>query len=583
MQPAEEKPGFTLRAAVIAVCVSLFLLASSTYIALKFGLLPWPIIFSVIVAGGLLKLVNRGRPVSVHEINCAQAGSSIGGLVAGGLAFTLPGMIYLNQTRGLEITWPNPWLLALLTAAAGLLGVLFSVPLKFRFVDEEQLPYPAGTAGAELLRAGKTGGRQLSMIIAVAAAAGIFALVRDTYFPGGLSFPALASYGILLSLLPMPVLIAGGYILGPRAGFSWFGGAFLGWLVLSPLLVLTGVVTAPPVALLQNVGMGMVLGSGVGFFILYIAPRLRAIFEPLWKSAGAGAWWLWLLSALSVVALFLLDVPVGAALLTLAGLWLMVAIAARMTGETNIDPLEQFGIFVGLLVTGIYAWFGQDLSLLASFMIVTFVSVGCAIAGDAGHDYKSASILGTRFSDIVKIDLIAVAVAGLAAPLVLALVRFGFAEKLFTPEMPAPQAKLVAGSIFGFEHPGAFYGGFALAFCLELLNRLLPKAYRDQLLLMPMGIGLFLGPGLAIPLALGAAIRWYLDRTRAHLYQAGVLLAAGIMGGEGFAGFSAGALTALGFSHKTGALSLAAMFALVLVASLVGWGRPGTLAASEHD
>ena len=72
------EPGFTRRAALIAVALSLFLLASSSYIALKIGAMPWPIIFSVIVAGGILRL--GGKSANVHEINVAQAGASVGGL-----------------------------------------------------------------------------------------------------------------------------------------------------------------------------------------------------------------------------------------------------------------------------------------------------------------------------------------------------------------------------------------------------------------------------------------------------------------------------------------------------------------------
>ena len=179
----DEKAGFTLRAALIAVALSLFLLASSSYIAIKIGALPWPIIFSVIVSGGIIKLLTKSQRLNVHEINVAQAGASIGGLVAAGIVFTVPGIIYLNQTRNLDIAWPNPYLLGLLTAVAGLLGILLSVPLKYTFVDEEQLPYPAGAAGAELLKLGQTGCRQLFFILMCGTAPAVFALVRDIFFP----------------------------------------------------------------------------------------------------------------------------------------------------------------------------------------------------------------------------------------------------------------------------------------------------------------------------------------------------------------------------------------------------------------
>ena len=202
-----ERPGFSICAAIIAVFLSIFLLASSTYIAIQLGALPWPIIFSVIVSGGLLKIVQRRGDVDVNEINVAQAGSSIGGLIAAGLAFTIPGILFLNQEKGMDIPWPNPWLLALLTAAAGILGILLSMPLKRTFIDEEELPYPAGTAGAELLRLGKTGGSRLSLIVCVGAAAAIFALLRGQYFAAGITFTSLAAIGIYLTLVPLPLRV----------------------------------------------------------------------------------------------------------------------------------------------------------------------------------------------------------------------------------------------------------------------------------------------------------------------------------------------------------------------------------------
>jgi uncharacterized oligopeptide transporter (OPT) family protein len=195
--------------------------------------------------------------------------------------------------------------------------------------------------------------------------------------------------------------------------------------------------------------------------------------------------------------------------------------------------------------------------------------VACAIAGDAGHDYKSSAIVGTRFFDIVKVDIITVIVSGLAAPFVLETIRRGFADALFTPAMPAPQAQMVAGSIFGFEFPGVFAGGFALAFLWEMAQRFVPPKFKNKILLMPLGIGLFLGLGLAIPLAAGALIRFWVDRKTPHLYHAGLLMAAGVMGGEGLAGFSAGALTAAGVEFRFGAYFLLAIFSLVLLVTLV--------------
>jgi uncharacterized oligopeptide transporter (OPT) family protein len=122
----QQQPGFSIRAVIIASALSLFLLMSTSYIALKLGAAPWPIIFSVIVSGTIIKFLNRKRDINIHEINVAQAGGSIGGLVAAGITFTLPGLIYINQTQGLDIELPESWILSLLFATAGVLGLILS-------------------------------------------------------------------------------------------------------------------------------------------------------------------------------------------------------------------------------------------------------------------------------------------------------------------------------------------------------------------------------------------------------------------------------------------------------------------------
>ena len=565
----DGNPGFTLRAVIIAIGLAMFLLMSTSYIAVKLGAAPWPIIFSVIVSGGIIKVLSGKKFVNVHEINVAQAGASIGGLVAAGIMFTIPGIIYLNQTQKLNISLPDPWLLGILAAIAGLLGVMLSVPLKYTFVDEEQLPYPSGTAGAELLKLGKTGGRQLFIIIFIGAGAGIFALLRDVYFPSGMQIATLTSIGIFLTFLPLPLAIGGGYILGPRPGISWFIGACAGWIILVPILFHEGFNADEARELTQNLGMGVVLGAGVSFFVVYIVPRIKKIFLPLFQVRESWSRLFPWLAVLSIFALVLLDVPIPAALLAVIGVWIMVAVAARMTGETNIDPLEQFGIFIGLIIAIVYKYTSLQLTMFALFMIVTFISVACAIAGDAGHDYKSASLVGTRFFDIVKIDLITVIFAGLAAPFVFKIIYQGFAQQLFTPAMPAPQAQLVASSIFGFKYPGIFITGFVIGFLGELANILLPHKLKNLLLWMPLGIGLFLGMGLAIPIFLGAIIRIYLDRRHSGSVHTGLLVAAGVMGGEGIAGFSAGAITISGLTFVTGAKYLMVLFVLILLISVI--------------
>jgi uncharacterized oligopeptide transporter (OPT) family protein len=562
MIPEEKgESGFTIRALIIAVFLTLFLVSASSYIALRLGALPWPIIFSVIVSGAFLKLFKT----TTHEINVAQAGGTIGGLLASGVVFTIPGILYLSQTEGLQISIPSYWVLAAICVAGGTLGVLLSIPVRRTFIDKEDLPYPSGAAGAEVLKAEFHGGKHAYLVAFVLLLAGIFALSRDMWFPAGVTFAGLAAYGIYFSLYPMPLGVGVGYILGPKASVnSWFLGSVIGWVVIIPLLVHRAF-QGDAIKLVQELGMGFVLGAGIGFFAGYVIPKAKKIFLPLftWKNTPWYTRFTPVVSVVAFVVLVIVGVPVVAAVLSVAGVWIMATVAARMTGETNIDPLEQFGIIIGLLCLGVYAIANSELGFLPAFLLVCFVSVASALAGDIGHDYKSAKIIGTKPKDIIKVDFICAIVAGIAAPLVLKVILTGYSDFMFTPKMPAPQAVLVAGSIFGFKYPQVFLTGFGIAFVIELIQRITKKFLPVSL--MAFGIGMFLGLTLGFLFFLGGLIRWITDREAPEMYQQGVLTAAGLMGGEGISGFITAALFVSGAAMIVAQKILLIIFGVLLL------------------
>jgi len=569
MIPEEEgASGFTLRACVIAIMLTVLLLVTSSYIALRMGALPWPIIFSVVAAGALLQIVSRvSGKTSRHEVNVAQAGGTIGGLVASGVVFTIPGILYL-QSQGVNVSMPDFFMLAVVCVTAGVLGVLLSVPMRRVFVDEEKLPYPSGTAGAEVIKAETHLGKGTFYLMVALSLTGMFVLLRELFFPAGWSFPLMPELGLVVALYPMPMAIGIGYILGHKASVnSWFMGSLIGWMVLIPLFAALSIAAPQAGAgMMQNAGMGMVMGAGIGFFAAYVLPRTRKIFAPLFRWKGM-PWYTRLTPLFSVAAFAALSLagmhPLGA-LIAVAGVWIMVGVAGMMTGETDIDPLEQFGIIIGLVALGVFAALNLHLDYLSAFLIVCFVSIASAVAGDIGHDFKSAKIIGTRARDIIKIDMIAVIVAGVLAPLVLGFIVSAYGPEFFTPAMPAPQAQMVAGSIFGFAYPAAFYAGFLLSFGWVVLENATKR--RAPVIPMVFGIGLFLGPLLGILLAVGGVIRYATDKKKAGVFAgAGIILAAGVMGGEGIAGFGSKAMLVAGVPGMLSNALLFGIFIIVLI------------------
>lgn len=534
----------TVRTVVTAIVITLLVTAGSSYVALKLGILPWPIVFSVMLAAGIMKFT--GPNPTLHAINLAQAGGSVGGLVAAGVCFSIPGILFLNQTHGLTIPWPTPLQLTVITICAGLHGVLLSVPLKHLFIDEEQLPYPSGVVGAEFLKAGKKDESSFRSLLAVGSFTALVTSVRDIVFPAGFPF-----------FFPSPLAIGIGFLLGVRASIWWFAGALVGNCWSTRISI-------------KSVGMGIVLGAGLGFLVSYVLPRSRDIIRSLGRMGITR--FIPLVSLVTFPLLVISGIPWLAALLAILGTWLMVAVAGRMTGETNIDPLEQFGIFIGLVVALVFAACQLPITPAALFFVVAFVSIACAVAGDIGHDYKSAHLLGTPWMDIVRIDLIAVIAAAIAAPWALEIMKCSFGEIFFTPAMPAPQSQMVAGSIVGFQEPALFVAGLAIGLVAEIVNAFRPRV---RLVMMPFGIGLFLGLGLAIPLMVGGLLAWFLSSRPARA-RVGVLMATAVIGGESVAGFTAGCLTVFGLTlnaSNTLVMTIAGGMALMTIYRLRRWRK----------
>ena len=145
--------------------------ASSVYTALKMGALPWPTIFTSITALVVLRALGRK---SLNEANITQVIMSAGSMVAGGLAFTIPGiwMLGLDEQVGL------PQLLAV-ALAGPLLGLVCTALIRRRFVEESDLEYPIGTAAAQTLLASSAGGATGKKLFGSMALAGIWCALRD--------------------------------------------------------------------------------------------------------------------------------------------------------------------------------------------------------------------------------------------------------------------------------------------------------------------------------------------------------------------------------------------------------------------
>ena len=589
--PEDSEKGLSIYAVIVAVVISIFVGVSATYIALMISALPWPIILSVVISFSSFKFIDifRKRKHTIHEVNVAQAGGSIGGLVAAGVVFTIPAFWYLNEIFGLDLDPPSIFQIVVIAIVGGLLGVALSLPVRKLTIDEENLPFPSGYAGAQTLIAAEEGGIKGSIVLMFGIMAAIFACIVNGIFGIGLvqlfigikdghiyvsvgSMEQLMVIGAIiipLFLLPLLVGVGAGYILGKNTSLSWFFGALLGWGVLMPILQVYGWIDFfTPV---QNLGIGIVFGAGLAFFLLRALPSSGKIYRTFIKHGDikekrSYMYMPIVMSVIAFVCLVAIGIDALVAILGVLGTWIMATIAGKTTGETNIDPLEQFGLMVGLFIMFFLGLLGLAVSISQAILIVAFVAVATAVAGDIGHDYKSAKVIGTRPIDIAYADAIACVVGGIISPIAMIIVLSAYYDYIiFTPGV-AFQMKLVAGVLYAFKYPSFFLVGLALGFLGESIIYLLEKKNKKiGISIMPFGIGMFLGFALAIPVVTGGIIRAYISSKKPKYEELGILAVSGIMGGEGIMGFTLGLLAVGGVNIRLASITIIAMLILITI------------------
>ena len=506
-----------LKPIITAVIIAVFLFFTSAYIALKMGALPWPIIFSIIVSSGILKLVNDLSP---NRINIAQAGGSIGGLMAAAVVFTLPGLIIENPNY-----FSHGWLV-LVCASGAILGIGLSIPLREEYVVKRNLPFPAGRAGGEVIKAGFNKDHRFGLMLIFGILAALFTLAKDALGWNYIDLGIVGSQPILILIMPM--VIATGVILGSANSFSWGAGGIISVIAAMGFTAIFNTSDITPK--IQNFGMGMVIGSGIGYILLHSGSTLPSK-SIIFKQQP----WVWGMAIISGLILFFMGIPIFAVVLCLILTFFTVNLASRMTGLTNIDPLEQFGLLSALLITFFFGMANLDLALEHRYIITFFIATATAIAGDIGHDYKSAQIVETDHKQIVIVDLVAAMVVALMIPLLLGVIQSPvIAEKLFTPEFPAPQAHIVAMNLKGLPHPSIFISGLILAIVIEAFRS---RGKLSAVHLMPLGIGLFLGFNLAFLIAIGGLIALQVSKKSHEHMLTAIVISAAILGGEGTIGF----------------------------------------------
>ena len=556
-------PQLTFRAVLLAIVLAVVLAAANAYLGLFAGMTIATAIPAAVVSMGVLRLLGGG---TILENNIVQTGASAGSSIAAGVIFTIPALIIMGY-------WPDfkYWWVVGIAGLGGLLGVLFSVPLRRSMIVEDPLPFPEGKAAAEVLTAGDNPGPGLRILalsatagaaIKLAAASGL-RLIPDTAAGAGFFGRYLGYLGTNLS----PALLGVGYIVGLNIGIVVLSGAILSWHIAIPLYHMLQAGNDPALAAMaaedaagmiwsmqiRYLGVGAMLIGGVWTLFSLRNSLLSGIRSGIAAArVGSGAVvaeterdlpmkWMLIALVLFVLPLLLLYqaivgnwvVSIPMAIIMVVAGFLFVSVSAYLAGLVGSSNNPVSGITIATILfaavvlmllmgdSGRQLVGGAPLGAVAAIMIGAVVCCAAAVGGDNLQDLKAGYLVGaTPWKQQLMLGVGAFSCALIMAPVLNLLAQaygLGAPTESHPNPLSAPQATLmasVARGLFGGELPWNMIGiGVLVGAAIIALDEWLKasgKAFRVPVL--AAAIGIYLPLELMVPIFLGGLLAYVVER-----------------------------------------------------------------------
>ena len=601
--PAEKiTPEITITSIIIGMILSVVFGAANAYLGLRVGMTVSASIPAAVIAMGIIRVIMRKN--SILESNIVQTIGSAGESLAAGAIFTLPAL-FLWAAEG-KTEDPGMVEITAIALLGGLLGVFFMVPLRNALIVKEHgvLPYPEGTACAEVLLAGESGGATASTVFAGMGFAALFKFVIDglKLVSGEVSLRVKGFAGEIGTQI-YPAVMSVGYICGARIASYMFAGGTLSWLVIIPLIVLFGgdTVMYPgtdtiSAIFLQNgasgiwstyvryIGAGALAAGGI-ISLIKSLPLILTTFRDAMKGIGISGnksndrtskdiSMKIVLSAIVVLTLLVWIVPaipvtlLGAVIVVVFGFF-FATVSSRMVGlvGSSNNPVSGMAIATLLITTLILKLTGLRgiEGMCSAIAIGSIICIVSAIAGDTSQDLKTGYLLGaTPWKQQIG-ELLGVVVASLAIGGTLYLLNsaWGFG----TEELAAPQAtlmKLIIEGVMDGNLPwGLVFVGVFIAVVAEVVG--IP--------VLPFAIGVYLPVQLNACIMVGGLIRLALDKIKRNeeekkaIINDGILFCSGMIAGEGLVGILMAVIAIFGLNSL---LDMSSRFGIPAMVSDVG-------------
>ena len=571
--PADKVvPEFTVTALLIGILLAIVFGAANAYLGLLVGMTVSASIPAAVISMGIIRVILRKD--SILENNMVQTIGSAGESVAAGAIFTLPAL-FLWAEEG-KIAFPSILSIAMIALFGGILGVCFMVPLRQALIVEEHgtLPFPEGTACAEVLLAGEEGGSKAGTVFAGLGIAAFYKFLADgmQLFPSEIGHAFKNYSGAQIGMQVLPALGGVGYICGPKISSYMFAGGTLSWFVLMPMIALFGgdatifpasvtvneLLANGPSALWSNyikyIGAGAVATGGIISLIKSLPLIVRTFKQAIGsmkKNAGSRKQlrteqdlpFPLLIGVILVIAVLIWILPIfpvnliGALIIVVFGFF-FATVSSRMVGliGSSNNPVSGMTIATLLFATVILKVTGTTglTGMVGAISIGGIICIVAAIAGDASQDLKTGFIVGATPSKQQVGEIIGVVASSAAIGFVLYLLNEAWGYG--TEKIPAAQAtmmKMLVEGIMNEELPWAMILiGVFIAIVVEIL----------KMPVMPFAVGMYLPFSLSAGIMAGGIVRIFVEKKKGTEAEKkartdrGLLFTSGMIAGEGIIG-----------------------------------------------
>ena len=589
---------FTLKAVVAGIIFGALFGSANAYLGLRVGLTIGTAIPLAVISVALFRALKPILgPTTILEWNIAQTTGSASSSLASGIIFTIPALFLWGF---------DPTLLQIATLAGlgGILGVLFMIPLRrFLIVKEhDNLPYPEGTAAAQVLIASDAGGTRAKNIFLGLGVGAIYKTIIGFFhiWPDRLNLKIPVMRKAEIGLEAGPALLGVGYILGYRIAAIMVAGGLISWLGVIPLIAHFGEHLGIPVfpetsktilemtpyeiwdRYIRYVGAGAVACAGIITVIKSFPTMVASLRVGLQELRGRSA------AALATRARTDRDLPIivtllGAILIALAVIlipnvvgvgasiiiramaavcitvfaFMFVTVSSRIVGLVGVSSNPTSGMTIVTLIGTALIFYAigwtDAMGKAAALTVGTVVCVAASIAGDISQDLKAGYLIGAtprkqQTSELIGVASSAFFIAG-------AVWLLGQAFTFGSIDLPAPQAMLmktvIEGVLSGDLPWSLVLTGAAFAGMAELLG--VPS--------LPFAVGIYLPLSTMTPVFVGGVLRKVAEKSCKSEEEItkrkdqGILLGSGLIAGEGLVGVLI-AFYAFTARHKPGGIAV---------------------------